>query len=44
MADPHYPESDPRHHAANIKHMLHEAARHAREDDDFEGKTEEASR
>jgi hypothetical protein len=27
-----YPESDPRHHTANIKGMLNEAARHCRED------------
>jgi hypothetical protein len=27
-----YPERDPRHHTANIKGMLDEAARHCRED------------
>ncbi|RUL82534.1 hypothetical protein [Tautonia sociabilis] len=27
-----YPESDPRHHTANLKEMLNEAAAHARED------------
>jgi len=27
-----FPESDPRHHTANIKGMLDEAARHCRED------------
>jgi hypothetical protein len=34
MANPAYPESDPRHHTANIKHMLDDTARHAREDVD----------
>jgi hypothetical protein len=37
-----YPESDPRHHTANIKGMLDEAAQHCREDvgkiDDPKGK------
>ena len=32
MANATYPETDPRHHTANIKRMLDEAARHARED------------
>jgi hypothetical protein len=32
MATSDYPESDPRHHTANIKRMLEDAARHARED------------
>jgi len=27
-----FPESDPRHHTANIKQMLNEAANHCRED------------
>lgn len=32
MADSNYPESDARHHTANIKRMLEDMARHARED------------
>lgn len=28
-----YPESDPRHHTANIKRMLDEIIQHAREDE-----------
>ena len=32
MTNPNYSESDPRHHTANIKRMLGEAAQHARED------------
>jgi hypothetical protein len=32
MANPSYAETDPRHHSSNIKHMLEETARHARED------------
>ncbi len=32
MSTPIYPESDPRHHTANIKRMLEDTARHARED------------
>ena len=42
MANSHHPENDPRHHTASIKHLLDEAARHAREADDFEGRTEGA--
>jgi hypothetical protein len=32
MAGSNYPESDPRRHTANIKRMLEDTARHARED------------
>lgn len=32
MANPQYPENDPRHHTANIKKMLNDTAQHARED------------
>lgn len=32
MTNSSYPESDPRHHTANIGRMLDEVARHARDD------------
>jgi hypothetical protein len=32
MATSNYPETDARHHTANIKRMLEDTARHARED------------
>jgi hypothetical protein len=32
MTNPQYPESDPRHHTANIKRMLDELKNHVRED------------
>ncbi|HEX8944939.1 MAG TPA: hypothetical protein VF785_17515 [Gemmatimonadaceae bacterium] len=32
MTTSNYPESDARHHTANIKRMLEDTARHARED------------
>ena len=32
MTDTNYPESDPRHHTANIEKMLDDTARHVRED------------
>lgn len=32
MENLNYPETDPRHHTANLKQMLDETARHARED------------
>ena len=32
MTNPAFPESDPRHHTSNIRRMLDDAARHARED------------
>jgi hypothetical protein len=32
MANPNFPASDPRHHTANIRHMLDDAAQRARED------------
>lgn len=32
MTNPNYPESDPRHHTSNLKQMLDDTARHARED------------
>jgi hypothetical protein len=32
MTNSDFPESDPRHHTTNIKRMLDDAARHARED------------
>ncbi|HEX5436598.1 MAG TPA: hypothetical protein VFW98_05545 [Gemmatimonadaceae bacterium] len=32
MANPNYPESDPRHHTSNIRQMLDDTARHVRED------------
>ena len=32
MTDTNFPETDPRHHTSNIKQMLDDTARHARED------------
>ncbi|HEX6964829.1 MAG TPA: hypothetical protein VF166_03445 [Gemmatimonadaceae bacterium] len=32
MANPNFPESDPRHHTSNIRRMLDDTAQHVRED------------